>query len=239
MFGSAGGAFLAVVDYAGLFEAQPGAQAGDEAVAFGEAVELVDDAAVHQAEDSGIGDFGQFGHEAHEGVEELEADAACAAVSAAAALTKDDLKSFLPFFDHGGDDFGRVLKIAVDQDHAVAGGVVDAGSDGGLMAEIAGEADELDAGVLGVIFANNLGGAVAAAVIDQDDFPVVAGGVEGGADAAAELGEVVFFVEDGGYDGNHGASPGRVAGVGWACFSNSFRVTTSKVPYRSKGVVIC
>jgi hypothetical protein len=144
------GALLSVVFDGGLFEAEPLAQAWDEAVAFGELVEAIDDGAVHEAEDSGVGCIGEIGEAAEEGIEEAEAQGARAALGAGAALGDDDGEAFAPLVDELWDDFGGVLEVAVEEDDGVAAGVVDTGGDGGLVAEISGKGEELDAGVGGV-----------------------------------------------------------------------------------------
>ncbi len=197
MFGFSGGALGAGVGDAGAAEAEPVSQAGDEAVALGEAVEFLDDGAVHEAENSGVGGAGEIGHPAEQGIEEAEADAADAAFGAAGALAEDDLESFFPFVDHLRDDFGGILEIAVDEDDAVTGGVMDAGGDCGLVAEISGEGDNFEAGVFALDLGHDAGRGVAAAVVNEDGFPFEVVGVHGGGEAAAEFGEVFLLVEYG------------------------------------------
>jgi hypothetical protein len=64
----------------------------------------------------------------------------------------------------------RVLQIGVDEDHRVAGGVVDSGCRRQLVAEVPGEAQHLDAAVARAPIGQKLDGAVGAAVVDQDNF---------------------------------------------------------------------
>lgn len=203
LLGFAVGAFLAVVEDAGLLEAQPASQAGDETVAFGELVEFIDDAAIHQAEDAGIGCAGQIGDAAEDRIEKAKADAACAGFAARLALSEDDLAALLPGVDHVRDHFGRVLKIAVDKDDAIAARVVDAGGDGGLVAEVSGEIENFDAWIFSVNLPKHFERAVAAAVVDANQFPRIADGIQGGGHPLAKLGKIVFLVEDGDDDGDH------------------------------------
>ena len=55
--------------------------------------------------------------------------------------------SFVDFFQEQGDVGGVVLQVAVHGDEDVAGGEVDAGLEGGGLAEVAAQANHLDARV--------------------------------------------------------------------------------------------
>ena len=89
---------------------------------------------------------------------------------------------------------------------------IHAGSAGGLVAEIARKAQAGDARIAGDQFANDLVGAVAAAVIDENDFPFAAELFDDGGQAAMEFGQVILFVEERNDDGQEHdgfLSPGR------------------------------
>jgi hypothetical protein len=132
------GAVLAVVEHAVGLEAEPTAQAGDEPVALGQPVEVLDDDAVHQAEDPGVGRRRQVGHRAQDRVEQHEPDAAHAVVGAAVALAEHHLRAVAPLPNHLRDHLRRILQIAVDEDDAIAARMVNASRHRGLVAEVTG-----------------------------------------------------------------------------------------------------
>ena len=90
----------------------------------------------------------------------------------------------------------------------------------GLMAEVARQLDQLDARIFRVELAHDLAGVIAAAVVNQNDLPRLAGLIERGRDAPAELGQVLMLVEYGCHHGDHvpasltGAGPLREMGAG-------------------------
>src|SRR6185369_11396065 len=114
----------------------------------------------------------------------------------AAALAEDDGVALFPLLDQPRDRLRRVLEVAVDQHHAVAAGVVDPGSDRRLVAEVARQLHQLEARVLLVEAADDVAGAVGAAVVDEHRLPVIAGSVECLGESAAQLRQVLPLVED-------------------------------------------
>jgi hypothetical protein len=127
---------VAVVDHAALLETKPHPQAGDEAVTLRQAVEFVDDAAVHQAKDAGIGRTGEIGHASEQWVEQAESDPAHAALAPPAALAQHHLVALAPLLDHVRDDLRRVLQVAVDEDDALSARRMHARRHGRLMTKI-------------------------------------------------------------------------------------------------------
>src|SRR5207237_566303 len=99
LLGFAGGAVVSIILDARLRETKPRAQAGDEAIALGELVEMVNDAAVHEAEDPGVGGAGEVGEAAENGVEELEPQRAHAVLGAAGSFAEHDGIAGFPFRD--------------------------------------------------------------------------------------------------------------------------------------------
>jgi hypothetical protein len=98
---------------------------------------------------------------------------------AVGALGGDDVVALLIEGNELGEEFGWVLEIGVHDDDAIAGGAVDTGGDGGLVAEVAGEEDgaEVRIGMGGG--GEEMGGGVGGAVVDEEEF---VGGVDGGGD---------------------------------------------------------
>ena len=55
-----------------------------------------------------------------------------------------DLETLAPLLDEFGNDFGRVLEIAVDHDNGLAPGALQAGRDGHLVTEVTRELEDAD-----------------------------------------------------------------------------------------------
>ena len=84
--------------------------------------------------------------------------------------------------------FGGFFQIAVNQKDPVAAAVPDTGHQRLVVAEIAGEIQNPDAGIVFAQMQRDCKGVVRRAVIDEDDFKVVAGyGGGGGGRAPAEF----------------------------------------------------
>ena len=98
-----------------------------------------------------------------------DASRASGAVGAAVAPQRDhDVVARAPLRDQFGDHFGRVLQVGVDGHGSVAAHVVEPAGQRDLLAEIARQADDLDARI-GMAQRHELGeGFVGAAVIDED-----------------------------------------------------------------------
>ncbi len=123
-----------------LAEADPGGNALHEAVALGQRVDGVDDAAVEQAEVAGaLGDM----HVAHHAEEMIEAAAEQAPAErigiARMAHRIHHLGTAPPRLDHLRDDLRRMLEVGIHQHHDFAAGGAKTRRHGGLLAEIAGE----------------------------------------------------------------------------------------------------
>jgi len=103
-----------------------------------------------------------------------------------------------------GEQFlGRVLEVGVHYDDDVALGVGEASGDGGLVAEIAGEADDFQAPVGGSKALADFQRTVAAAVIDDDKLEGLFPSERGGGDAAIELFNAILLIERRNDNGNH------------------------------------
>ena len=71
-----------------------------------------------------------------------------------------------------------MLQVAVHRDHGLAPSDVEPGRQRDLVAEVARQPDDLDAWVAGMQLDGQTVGAVAAAVVDEDDLPGPVQGVE-------------------------------------------------------------
>ena len=80
----------------------------------------------------------------------------------------------LHFGQEAGDLAGIVLEIGVQGHDQLAAGLGEAGAQGGRLAEVAAKADAADVRVGGRQAADDLPGAVAGAVVDEDHVQVVA-----------------------------------------------------------------
>ena len=77
-----------------------------------------------------------------------------------------------PARDHLGNNFGRILQVSVDDDNCVSGGVFESGADGGLMSEVARQANHAHVFVGPLNCPQQINGYVAAAVINVDELEV-------------------------------------------------------------------
>ena len=95
------------------------------------------------------------------------------------------------------DLLGRVLQIAVHLDEPAAARVEVEGLDRGLLAVVAGEADDADARVARTRLAQELGRAVARSVVDEEELEGRADPLHRADDARRERLDVALLVEDG------------------------------------------
>ena len=79
-------------------------------------------------------------------------------------------KPCVELVEEAGDLGGVVLEVGVEGEDDVASGGLEAGGEGGGLAEVAAEADGADAGVGGGEPADGGPGAVAAAVVDEEEL---------------------------------------------------------------------
>ena len=174
-------------------EAQPLDEEGERAVVLPQPQELLDHRAARDAE---IGD----------GV--VEAGVGEIVVDRVEAAGRGALEEGIPALDpaaenhlvvagEGGlvqlrDLLGLVLEVAVHDDDPFAGGVLEAGGDGVVLSEVAGEADALAAGFGGDDPGHGLPGAVGAGVLHHDDLEVGRDRSEGGDEPPAEFVETGF-----------------------------------------------
>ena len=115
-------------------------------------------------------------------------------VAALRAPAADYVVALFELGEEVGDLVGVVLEIAVHGEDVVALGVVEAGGKSRGLAEVAAELDDEDAGVYGSDLFEETIGAVAGAVVDEDELEGVADLLHDGLEAVVESGDVLFLV---------------------------------------------
>ncbi len=115
-------------------------------------------------------------------------------VGALGSPAADDVVAFFEFCEEGGDLVGIVLEVAIHCEDVVSLGVVEAGGEGGGLAEVAAELDDENAGVhCGDLFEEAVG-AIAGPIVDEDEFEGFADLLHDGLEAVVEGGDVLLLV---------------------------------------------
>ena len=135
-------------------------------------------------------------------------DVAPPAVVALFADAADVIVALVHFGEHLADFFRRVLQVGVQGDDALALAMLEAGHDRHVLAEVAVEQhDASDVRALLELLAQDGGGTVAAAVVDEDDLVRNAELVERGIEPVEQGLQALFLVvyrdDDGEFDGVH------------------------------------
>src|ERR1700730_9239786 len=110
------------------------------------------------------------------------------------APSADDVVALFKLGEEVGNLVGIVLEIAVHGEDEVPLGVVEAGGEGGGLAEVAAKLDDENAAVYGGDFVQQAVGAVAGSVVDEDELERFADLLHYGFEAVVEGGDVFFFV---------------------------------------------
>ena len=187
---------LAAVGDGGLREADPDRHAAQEPVALGHREQRVERGAVHQAEVARVDrelDPRDLREQAVEPARGGDLEARLPRARLAHGV--DDVGAAAPRLEHLADQLGRVLEVAVDHHHDVAAGVLQAGADRRLVAEVARQGDHLDALVGRRQRAQALARRVAGAVVDEDQLELER--AEGGHGARVERLDGVLLVVHG------------------------------------------
>ncbi len=158
----------------GGFKADPGVQAFHEAVALGQGFEGIGHFAIEPAVVPGVGRHFHAVTGIHDAVEQMGAHPLGPAFGPTIGNhAVHHVVAALPQIVHFGQQVQRVLKVAINQHHGIAPGVVDARRQGRFFAEIArqGQVAQGQAAVRHQLHGHGVRG-VGAAVIDDDDFKV-------------------------------------------------------------------
>jgi hypothetical protein len=166
---------VAFVLDADLLVADPTHEAAQEAMFLARLRERVDHAPAHQAKVARVDrdrDVRQAPDRAVEDARGQEFEEALAAARLARGV--HHVVALAPLLDDAFDQFGRILQIAVHQDHRIAARGVEPGGRGDLMSEVAREIDDRDPRICRAQRAQRRERTVARAVVDRDDLVAVA-----------------------------------------------------------------
>jgi len=117
------------------------------------------------------------------------------------APAADDVVTLFKLGEEVGDLVGIVLEIAVHGEDEVALGVVEAGGEGGGLAEVSAELDDENAAVDGGDLFKQAVGAVSGSIIDEDQFEGFTDLLHYRFETVVEGGDVLFFVMERNDDG--------------------------------------
>ncbi len=182
-----------------LLEADLGDHAAQEAIALGVAAELFDHPTIHEAEIARVARNLDARELRQRPIEEARARALEESVLARAALGIGDVGAVLPRCDEIDGDLGRILQIAVHDDHGVGVCNVDPRRDGDLVALVAGERIHRDAVVALAELAQQRQRAITGSVVDEHELAREAIGeaIRDAAETLIKHRDVVLLVVDG------------------------------------------
>jgi len=150
-----------------LPEPDPREQPLHEAVLFRQVVEGINGPAVEQSEIADVPRYRHFAQSIEHPVEGIRGRPAQAGLAFAVSPTHvDHVTAFAPALDHARDQFGGILQIGVDDHDGVSPRIAQARAHRTLLAEIAAQTDEADAGGIPAKTLDQFAGPVATAVID-------------------------------------------------------------------------
>ena len=166
------GALLHTIAHLRLLEAHPEGQGAEENIALRQGVEGIHNLAVKQLKVRGRAHV-HAGGAANEAVEAVGGELVKSALLAAILLDAlDHLVALFPEAVHLNDLLGRVLQVAVHDDHAVALCLLKTGEHGGLLAEVAAEVDAYHMFVRLCAAPDLVPGSVARAVVHEQQLVV-------------------------------------------------------------------
>ena len=199
VLGLAGVARVAVVGHGRLRVADPHRHPAQEAVALAHRQQGVERAAVQQAEVAGVVlelDLGELVEQPVEPARGAQLEARLAVALLADGV--DDVAPGPPVVEHRRDHLGRVLEIGVEHHDGVAAGVVEAGGERRLVAEVPRQVDDAHPRVVRGQRLELHRGAVGGPVVDEDELEGQR--VQGRAHARVELLDRGVLVVDGRHD---------------------------------------
>ena len=188
---------VADVAHARLVEPHPGGHPPEVAIVLAHRRHRVERAPVDEAEVACVPRDVDLGQTAKQAVEELRGQQLRPRLAdALVAHRVDDRVPLAPAPRELECHLGRILEVGVHRDDRAAGRVVEPRGQRELVAEVAGETDELDARVALVERAHQLEAPVGAAVVHEHHLGRPVEGLEHGNEAAVELLQRLALVED-------------------------------------------
>jgi len=176
-------------------------------VTFAHLRERIDDAPAHQPKIAGIERDIDLRQPADEPIKQPRRDALEEPLPFARAADRvDDVIPFAPFGDEVDDQLGRILQVAVHQDHRVAARRLEPGGRGELVPEVARQVDDDELAHRPRDPAQCGERPVRAPVVDEDELVLGAAldALHDPRDAPRKLFDVPFFVVHGDDDADHG-----------------------------------
>ncbi len=191
-------------------------QRGDEGIDLAAGIDGIDHAAVVGAQHAPLVGHPDMRDPLAQPVHRERGDSPKRAVMALAADRADIVVAGADRFDQPRDFLGRILQVRVERDHHAAARMLKAGQDRHVLAEIAVEHHHArDLGPLAELPRQDLGRAVGAAVVDEDDLVAGAQAVERRIEPVEQRLQAGLLVVDGDHH-RHLDRPGaRRRGPAW------------------------
>ena len=196
IFGNASHALATVIWQRNLLIPDPCPEAAPEPNSFRQGVDGLDHLSIHQTKIPAVHRDVDLGEAAEEAIEHEVAEPDQRRLFPPFAHGINDRCALLPPINHLEHRRRRVLQIGIGDNHRIAGGVTQAGTDGGLLPEIARETDNRHTWVVVDDASEQFSRAVSAAIIDKHKFERdIAASFERSAQSPIEGIERFLFVE--------------------------------------------
>ena len=181
IFGPAGFSCRPIIIEPDLPKTEETAESSHEPATFREAIERIDDAAVHQAEIAAVHGDLQVADHSEQAIERPVGDPFEKSLPSTSTDRVNDVVAASPESNQVRNQFGRVLQVAVHHDDGLAPGVLEPRRDRRLVAEIPAEVDRDHPLVLGAQAVDHVGSRVSTPIVNEQDFempPTFRGSIE-------------------------------------------------------------
>jgi len=189
----AGEAWLSIIGDGRLTKAHPRDHSSHEAARLAKGPQREHDAPAHQPKVACVDRYVDADHGLQKAIKNISGRTFENRLSfARSPHAVHDVVTLSKSREHLGDDLRRVLQVGIHHHHRLAARVVEAGSDGELVSEIARQRNHPVARLGGAELLQSGEGTVARPVVDEDHFP-------GGAHRSEEFAEPAMQLVDGAY----------------------------------------
>ncbi len=193
-----GGPRIAVVEDVRAAKTDERHESAQKSVTLGQRHDVVHDATAEQTKITGVGRDLDFGDAGDHPIADVRDDPLGQRLAGARApLGVDDLVAVAPARDQLGDQLGRILQVAVDNDDRVARRGLEPRDRRHRLTEPSRKAQHLDAGVLLAKGDDQLLGAVGGGIDAEDQLPLEPKTVEHSAQALIRAPDVGLLVVGG------------------------------------------